>query len=212
VAVVVSQNLVSTLLLVYILLFVGLECWPGLSRKAFTDWSPLLNLALSGTAGFVAEHFAFGILMIATARISTTHLCAQAILMNLNIIACMLPLQISVAASTRFEYLVGISQPETAKVVARVAYFSGSTVGIFNMIVLSSLRMYIPRAFTFDAEAVSLTAQAFPISAAFQLLYTLTVQRDGTLRGLREKKTGDFVRMLVYYMVSQPRLSSPEGN
>lgn len=113
----------------------------------------MVKLAIPGMTMVVAEHLAFEILTVASAQLSQTHLGAQTILMNLVIIAYMLPFPFSIAASTRLAHLIGASEPEAAKVAAKVTYVVGGLIGIFNMLVLSAFRPYIPRAFT-DRKSV----------------------------------------------------------
>lgn len=162
----------------------------------------MVKLAIPGMTMVVAEHLAFEILTVASAQLSQTHLGAQTILMNLVIIAYMLPFPFSIAASTRLAHLIGASEPEAAKVAAKVTYVVGGLIGIFNMLVLSAFRPYIPRAFTTDAAVVALAAQVLPVNAAFQLFDALTAQCNGILRGLGRQKIGGYISILVFYVVS----------
>lgn len=72
------------------------------------------------------------------------------------------------------------------------------------MILLSSLRNYIPQLFTNDADVVGLVAQALPICAAFQLFDALAANCNGLLRGLGRQEVGGWVNLFCYYVVAMP--------
>lgn len=79
-AVVITQNLLPTLLFLYVYFINGRQCWGGFSKRAFTNWGPMIRLALPGMIMVEAEWFAFEILTLATGQFGTTHLAAQSIL------------------------------------------------------------------------------------------------------------------------------------
>lgn len=190
------------LLFCYVRFVGGMECWPGFTRKALTNWGPMVRLALPGLVMVMAEFFAFEILTLASARISSTHLAAQTILMNLCVCAYMLPFPLSIAASTRVANLIGAGLPEAAKTTARVTFVCGTVLGIFNMTVLSSLRMYIPRLFTNDEDVIAVASMILPINAAFQLFDALAAQCNGVLRGLGKQEVGGYISLFAFYIVS----------
>lgn len=70
---------------------------------------------------------------------------------------------------------------------------AASLVGIFNVILLSSLRSYIPQLFTNDQDVINLVAQVLPICAAFQLFDALAANCNGLLRGLGSQHVGGWV-------------------
>ena len=198
---VIVQNLIPLLLFLYVRFVGGMECWPGFSRKAFENWGPMVRLALPGLVMVMAEFFAFEILTLASARISATHLAAQTILMNLSVCAYMLPFPLSIASSTRVANLIGASLPEAAKVTTRVAFVCGTVLGLFNMTMLWSLRMYIPRIFTADEDVIAVAASVLPINAAFQLFDSLAAQCNGVLRGLGKQAVGGYISLFAFYIV-----------
>ena len=44
-----------------------MDCWGGFTRKAFSNWAPMLRLALPGMVMVEAQYFAFEVLTMATA-------------------------------------------------------------------------------------------------------------------------------------------------
>lgn len=201
IAVVITETLMPVLLFLYVRFIGGMECWPGFSRKAFTNWGPMVRLALPGLVMVLAEFLAFEILTLASARISATHLAANTVLQSLSVLTYQLPFPLSIAASTRCANLIGAGLPDAAKVTSRVTFGIGICLGMCNMIALSSLRMKIPWLFTNESDVVALAAACLPVNAAFQLFDSLAAQCNGLLRGLGKQEIGGYVNLFAYYVV-----------
>lgn len=77
-------------------------------------------------------------------------------------------------------------------------------MGLFNVILLSSLRNYIPQLFTNDADVIALVAKILPLCAAFQLFDALAACCNGILRGLGRQEVGGYVQLFCYYVVAMP--------
>lgn len=77
-------------------------------------------------------------------------------------------------------------------------------VGLFNVILLSSLRNYIPQLFTNDPDVIDLVASVLPLCAAFQLFDALAANLGGLLRGLGRQEIGGWVNLFCYYVIAMP--------
>ena len=164
----------------------------------------MIKLALPGLLMVEAEFLAFEILTLASSYFSTTHLAAQSVLSTLTALTFQIPFPLSIAASTRVANLIGATLSDAAKTSAKVAIVAASIVGIFNVILLSSLRNYIPQLFTNDQGVVDLVAQVLPLCAAFQLFDALAANCNGLLRGLGRQEIGGWVNLFCYYVVAMP--------
>ncbi len=229
IAVAIGQNLMPLFLFLYVQFVGGKECWPGFSRKAFTNWGPMgespasvtlsllrgnvtghanspltVSLALPGFVMLFAEVLAFEIITLAAAQMSATHLAANSIIQSLSVIAFQLPYPLSIAGSTRVANLIGASLPDAAKVTAQVILVLGTIVGVINVIALGAFRNYVPQLYTNEADVIALAAATLPVNAAFQLFDALACQCNGILRGLGRQKIGGYVSLLVFYGVSRP--------
>ncbi|KAF2716351.1 MATE efflux family protein [Polychaeton citri CBS 116435] len=205
IAVVIVENLMVVLLFLYVRLNPSaMECWPGFSRAAFRNWGPMIRLALPGLAMILAEFLAFEILTLSASWIDATTLGAQSILQQLSVQTYALPFPISIASSTRVANFIGAGLPDAAKITTRVTFVLGATVGVINMVLVSSLRFKIPPLFTNDAEVIALAASVLPINAAFQLFDALAAQCNGVLRGLGKQEAGGYISMIAYYLVAIP--------
>lgn len=170
IAVTITEILMPILLLLYVYFFNGKECWGGFSKAAFRNWWPMIKLAIPGLVMVLAEFLAFEILTLSSSRISSEHLAAQSVLSTILAITFMIPFPMSIAASTRIANLIGATLAPAAKVSARVALVAAVFVGLANMILLSSLKDFIPRLFTNDAGVSDLVTQTLPLCAAFSTL------------------------------------------
>ena len=77
-------------------------------------------------------------------------------------------------------------------------------MGVFNVILLSSLRNYIPQLFTSDPDVIELVARTLPVCAAFQLFDAVAACCNGVLRGLGRQEVGGYVQLFCYYAVAMP--------
>ena len=164
----------------------------------------MVRLALPGLLMVEAEVLAFEILTLASSYFGTSYLAAQSILATTISCTFQIPFPISIAASTRVANLIGATLADAAKVSARVAGFTAAAVGVFNVILLSSLRSHIPQLFTSDPEVIALVARTLPLCAAFQLFDALSACCNGILRGLGRQEVGGYVQVFCYYVVAMP--------
>ncbi|KAG9533742.1 MATE efflux family protein, partial [Aureobasidium melanogenum] len=204
IAVVTIENLMPLCLFLYVRFVGGSECWGGFTRLAFKNWMPMIKLALPGLVMVLAEYLAFEILTLSASWISPTHLATQSVLSTISSITYQIPFPISIAASTRIANLIGATLSDAAKVNAKVSLYAALIVGIFNMVLLSSTRDYIPRLFTNDADVIALTARTLPLNAAFQLFDSIAALCNGILRGLGRQEIGGYVNLFAYYVIAMP--------
>ena len=115
-----TQWLMPSLLFLYVYFIDGAECWGGFSARIFSNWGPMVRLALPGMIMIEAEFFAFEILTLAAGRFGTSELAAQSILVTMTSTTYQIPFPMSIAASTRVANLIGAKLPEAAKICAKV--------------------------------------------------------------------------------------------
>ncbi|KAJ5940517.1 hypothetical protein N7516_000685 [Penicillium verrucosum] len=204
IAVVITENLLPVCLFAYVYFFVGSECWCGFTRRAFQNWGPMIRLALPGLIMVEAECLAFEILTLASSYLGTSALAAQSILATISSITWQIPFPLSIAGSTRIANLIGATLVDAAKTTAKVSFWGAAVVGMFNMVLLSSLRLYIPRLFSSDPEVVEIVAQVLPLCAAFQLFDALAANCNGILRGLGRQEVGGYIQLFCYYVIAMP--------
>ncbi|KAB8261359.1 mate-domain-containing protein [Aspergillus pseudonomiae] len=204
IAVAITDNLMPLFLFLYVYFIDGAECWNGFTTKALRNWGPMIRLALPGLVMVEAECLAFEILTLASSYLGTTPLAAQSVLSTIASIMFQVPFPLSISGSTRVANLIGATLVGPAKISAKVTMGYSVIVGVLNMLLLSSLRSYIPRLFTPEEEVIELVAQVLPLCAAFQLFDALAANCNGILRGIGRQEIGGYVQLFCYYAVAMP--------
>ncbi|KAK3694390.1 mate-domain-containing protein [Podospora appendiculata] len=203
-AVVFTQNLLPFLLFLYVRFVEGMECWNGLSRKALTNWGPMIRLALPGMIMVEAQYFAFEVLTLGASQFGSAHLAAQSVLVTVTSTTFNIPFPLSIAASTRIANLIGARLSDAARTSAKVALVAGCLVGLFNLTLLSTLRYQIPYLFTKDTEVAEIVSRVLPICAVLQVFDSLAAISHGLLRGIGRQGIGGFTNLFSYYLVALP--------
>ncbi|GFF24413.1 ethionine resistance-conferring protein 1 [Aspergillus lentulus] len=204
ISVAITDWLMPFFLFLYVYFVAGSECWNGLTKRAFRNWGPMIQLALPGLVMVEAECLAFEVLTLASSWLGTTPLAAQSVLSTIASIAFQIPFPVSISGSTRVANLIGATLVDAAKTSAKVTMGGAVIVGLLNMIVLSSLRHYIPLLFTSDEEVIKLVAGVLPLCAAFQLFDALAANCNGIMRGIGRQEIGGYVQLFSYYAIAMP--------
>ncbi|PVI03566.1 mate-domain-containing protein [Periconia macrospinosa] len=165
-------------------IFNGYQCWGGFNRNAFSNWMPMIKLAVPGLIMLLAEFLAYEILTLSAGRLGSTSLASQSV-----------PFSLSVASSTRIANLVGARELSNARFTAKVTTAFAVLVGLFNFLFMVVLKGYIPHLFTHDEKVVKLVSNILPLWAC---------NCNRILRALGKQKIGGIVGLLAYYVVGLP--------
>lgn len=203
-AMAVTQNLLPLLLVLYVRFIDGSECWRGFSKRAFTNWGPMIKLALPGMIMIEAQFSVLEILTIAAGQFGTVNLAAQSVLVTTTSTAFNIPFPLSIAASTRVANLIGARLSGAARTSAKVALIAGCCVGLFNLTILSTFRHQLPLIFTSDREVATIVAQAMPVCAVLQIFDALAAVSHGLLRGIGRQSVGGYANLFSYYFIALP--------
>jgi MATE family multidrug resistance protein len=205
-ATVVSNDLLPILLFGYVYFVApsSLECWGGFTRSAFSNWGPMIKLALPGIVMVEAEWLAFDILTFSSSYISTTHLAAQSVVMTTAVAIYHIPFSVSVAVSTRLGNLIGAGALAASRVATRTYVLIFLVIGLIDATFLASTRHVLPKAFTDDPEVIKIVSSIMPIIGLFQLSDAGTALANAVLRGLGRQTIGGYVNLGVYYGVAIP--------
>lgn len=204
VAAALTQNLLPLLLLLYVRFVDGMQCWGGFSRRAFSNWGVMLRLALPGMVMLQAEYMAFEILTLCSSRFGPTHLAAQSVLTTVASISYQIPFPVSIAASTRIANLIGAGLVDAAKTTGRVSTGAAAIVGVFNLILYSSLRFRIPLLFTNDPAVIEILAETLPLIGVMQVFDSLGAGAHALLRGIGRPSVGGYANLVSYYLIALP--------
>ena len=202
----VTCNLLPLGLFIYVRLVStnGMSCWNGFSRQAFTDWGPMIRLAVPGLIMIEAEMLAFEILTFAATYFGREVLGAQSILASICQITFQIPFPLSIAGATRVANLIGATLVDPARLSSKVTLSLAVIVGFGNVALLSTLRHTLPRLFTSDEEVIRIAANILPLCATFQLFDSIAACCNGMLRALGKQEFGGYLQLFCYYVIALP--------
>ncbi|KAJ0165524.1 putative transporter [Colletotrichum tanaceti] len=201
-----ANDLRPVFLLVYIVVWGqwSHQCWGGLSRKAFTEWSVPVRLSIAGSAVNIGEWAAFEILTLSTSYLSTEHLAAQTIMTTISVVMWHIPFSISVAISTRIGHLIGAGLVSTARRATTLYAIVFTVVGILDAVLVFVFRDQLGLIFSEDAAVQRLTTDSMLAVAAFQLIDSIINGCNGVLRGLGRQSVAALIVFAVNYLAAVP--------
>jgi MATE family multidrug resistance protein len=115
-----TRTMLPLLLVAYVRIFGGSECWGGFTKRMFLNIGPMLWLAIPGMIMVDAELLCFEIITIVSSRFGVNYLAARSIFATLATLSSQVPLSLAVAASTRMAVLIGAGSVADAKRAAKV--------------------------------------------------------------------------------------------
>lgn len=164
----------------------------------------MLWLAGPSLIMIISEWLAFEVLTFATSYLGAKQLAAQSVLMTIGVAMYHIPFPASIAASTRFGNLIGHGSLSAARIAFRTYYAVFVAIGIFDIVLLTSLRNVIPTLFTPDREVQDIIITILPLLATLQVLDATTSISNGLLRGLGKQAIGGWINASAYYVVGIP--------
>src|SRR5690606_3459870 len=145
------------------------------------------------------EYWAFAITTLWAGRLGALDLAAHSIVLNLASLAYMVPLGISIAATTRVGNLLGAGDRGSAQRAAWVAFGLGGAVMLGFALLFVAGRSAIPAWYSTDGAVITLAAGVVPIVAAFELFDGLQVVGSGVLRGVGRTRPAAVANLFGYY-------------
>lgn len=183
-------------------------CWhpiKGNVKEIFSNWGPLISLAVPGIIMLEAEFFAFEIITILSATFGTEVLAAQSIAASIQALIFQLPFSCSVAASNRIAYHIGSGNINNCKIATRTTiFYIGTIAGVINLSVLCFGRFKISGIFNKDPELVALAAQLLVIIGINQIYDVYNVMGAGVLRAQGRQRIGGYLNIFSYYVIGLP--------
>lgn len=204
IAVVLTDYLMATLSVLYVIYIDGHQCWHGWSKEALKHWGYMNQLALSGVLTIEAEWLAFEILTFAAARLGTTELATQTVLSTMCVLCYQIPMGMGIAASTRVGNLVGAGLGRSAAIASKASIHVAVIFGSLNALILFALRDKVGALFSNDKDVIRMTAEILPYGAMYQINDALSAVTGGLLRGQGRQKISGYVNLIFYYIFALP--------
>ena len=182
------------------------ERWWPRTRRAF-EAGPLWQLIRIGVPVGVQmglEVWAFGLSTLMAGWLGVTAGAAHMVALNLASLSFMVPLGVSMAATTRVGNLLGAGEPARAQRAAWTAMATGATCMAVSGMTFLLARTTIPRIYSSDPEVLAAAAAILPIAAAFQVVDGIQVTGAGVLRGMGNARPAALFNLLGYWILGLP--------
>ena len=182
------------------------ERWWPRTRRAF-EAGPLWQLIRIGVPVGVQmglEVWAFGLSTLMAGWLGVTAGAAHMVALNLASLSFMVPLGVSMAATTRVGNLLGAGEADRAQRAAWTAMATGATCMAVSGMTFLLARTTIPRIYSSDPEVLAAAAAILPIAAAFQVVDGIQVTGAGVLRGMGNTRPAALFNLLGYWILGLP--------
>ena len=192
------------------------KTWKNFSfRHAMRSALPMLKLSLSSLV-MLAEWWASEINVLLSGMLSDGDgdgdgtskneltLSAMSIFQNVNALAFMIPLGISMAVSVRVSKELGAGHADRARRAARVGVVLTLMTTVIVGLLLVSFRHSVGSAFTRDAELVDFVASLIPFLMLYHVGDGLCSALSGVLSGSGQQSHGAICVVFSYFVVGVP--------
>ena len=210
-----GAGLATALTRVFQCVALGVWIWArGLHRGAWHPWTlgalrpagllTILGHGLPLGIQFGLEVWAFQGVTVMAGWLGPTPLAAHSIVLNLATLSFMLPLGMSIAATTRVGNLLGANRPQAAR---RAIWLSMVLAGVLTAAASLGFiagRHALPLIFTPDVGVAAVAASLLPVAAAFQLADGTQVVAAGVLRAMGSTRIAALINVVGYYALALP--------
>lgn len=201
-----------TNLLNYILMLILLqkyvvqkESYFFINKDAFIGWKDFFALAIPSMLMMCLETWNYQIVNFLVGFLkNTVEENSNALLVNFSSIIYMFPFGISVAASNTIGEYIGDFATKKAEYSTKLTLLFTSCFSFIIVIILISLRPFIPYIFTTNPEEVSLMGNALWLYILYELFEIITTSYAGVYRGLGMQKIISFANFVCYYIICLP--------
>ncbi|KAM5180667.1 multidrug and toxin extrusion protein 2-like [Mantella aurantiaca] len=201
----VSQWAMSLTLFLYIVgKKVYVETWEGWSKDCLQEWDIFFRLAIPSLLMLCIEWWSMEIGGFLAGLISVVELGGQAIMMQLIILAIMLPIGFATAANVRIGTALGAGDIEQAKKTCKVVLICTACGCFLISSTVLVVRNVIGYMFTTDRDVVALVSKIMLLFAPFHICDGTNATCGGIFRGTGRQRIGAITNIFGYYLIGIP--------
>ena len=202
-------NLIRPPLLIFYATYIDrrtLQCWPTALEwsSLWTNWKPMVRLAIPGVVMTLSEWGAFEILTFATSYVSNAALAAQTFLTTAVVIVWHIPWSASVVTSTRIGQLIGGGHLETAKKVSAYYVYMFVVIGAMDMALSLGLFKVVIHYLAMDEAVRWAVVGSVWLAILFCFFDCMLTCMHGIVRGLGWQSIGGWITVLWNYLYGVP--------
>ncbi|KAJ5386743.1 hypothetical protein N7509_009284 [Penicillium cosmopolitanum] len=204
IALTITDYLLPSTLFLYVYWGSHDECWNGFTRRAFTNWGPMIRLAVINVLTVEAESLIYGITTLASSYLGPVVLATQTILVTASNIVWQAPYSLSVTTRARVDNLMAFGFGNAAWKVCKVALSVAFGVASAHIVLLSLLRYPIAKIFSTESEVIELVAQVMPLCAAAHFVECMVLSSNGILGGIGKPEDASYLQTSIFAIVALP--------
>ncbi|XP_064640620.1 multidrug and toxin extrusion protein 1-like [Lineus longissimus] len=178
--------------------------WNGLSKEGFQGWGMFTGIAVAGLLNACFQWWAFELGTILSGLISDVQLGAQAILFQVEAFTFTAPIAVGISGNIRVGQHLGAMRTDLAKRAIYVTFCFVWCIGVVTIVLMLSLKDYIPFAFSNDPEVVNSAANVIPILALYHIFDGTCAAAGGILRGYGKQRVAAIIVFVGVYLVGLP--------
>ncbi|XP_011618367.1 multidrug and toxin extrusion protein 1-like [Takifugu rubripes] len=201
----ISQFIQALVLFIYICVM-GLHkaTWDGWSLECLQEWGPFVRLAIPSMLMLCLEWWLFEVGAFLAGLISEADLGAQSITYELTVIAYMVPMGLSAAASVRVGNALGAGKPEQAKLSCIVPVVCTFIMAVLIAGCFVILKDYIGHIFTSDPDILEKVSAVLVVFFFMHLADAIAGVTGGVLRGAGKQMVGALCNLVGHYFIGLP--------
>ncbi|NXJ73310.1 S47A2 protein, partial [Trogon melanurus] len=180
------------------------KTWGGWSTQCLQEWDSFISLAIPSMLMMCIEWWTYEIGSFLIGLLSVVELSAQSIIYEVSVVAFMIPLGLSTAASVQVGNALGAGDAETAKRSSTTSLLCTGCFCVAVGAILAATKDVLGYIFTYDKEIVDLVAWVMPVYVVFHLFEATCGACAGVLRGIGKQKFGAILNAVSYYGVGLP--------
>lgn len=178
--------------------------WGGWSWESLNDWWPFLKLGIPGMAMICLEWVSYEIAVFVLGSIGEVELALNSILVNILVVAFMIPLGISITGGVRVGNELGAGNPRQAKRAAYVSIGIVACNAIVQIIFLHSVKNVIGTLYTEDEEVLAKFPKLINIVTPGFFFDQVQLVIQGLLRGCGLQTQGAIINFFAFYFLGIP--------